>query len=513
MENEGKNIIDQKESQAQGVHSDVSDGNAAPSMRVSKKRRPLIKSIPMSTTINYCLFALIVLILFYLVSFAGLYIVYGSLMENDAKRIERSASAGFPKRVDDNSLVLIYKRRLVEIARSNKPVAIAVFETDSSGHDVCLLVDDMGNGISDNSDLFDYVMDELDFTDVFERGKVRKASTPFGTYLCKGSKQVTENGTVYLLIMKPYDIWSNQVIKIVYVLIVCTIIVLALACVFAFFASRHETKHLKDFSQKAKRLAEGDYNVEFSGYGYNEYENLACALNAATQNIQKAENLQRDIVANVSHDIRTPLTMIRAYAEMLRDMPLNESKREKTANVIITEADRLNSLVSDVLDYSRMQAGVTEYKFEPCDLSETALSVIDRFEPVCERDGIKLVREIDDNATVTCDRAKIEQVFYNLLGNAVNYCGDDQTVILRVKNQDTCVRVEVTDHGSGIEQENLDLVWDRYYRSPHATRRVVGTGLGLSICKSVLTAHDATFGVVSEIGKGSTFWFELTIQN
>lgn len=497
--------------QEQGAQPSTLDesGRVAPVLYKQKKRLPLIKSISARTTVNYCFFALIILILFYVVFFAGLYIVYGSLMKYETSRIERSAETGFPTRLDDHSFDAVYRRRLVEIARSNKPVAIAVFETVGDGYDVCIIVDDMGNGLSENSELFDSVMAKLDFAAVFNRKEICLTDTPFGTYMCNGSTQTTESGTAYLLVMKPYDMWNNQTIKMVYVLLVCTFIVLVLACVFAFFASRHTTKYLKDFSQRAKRLADGDYNVKFSGSGYNEYETLAAALNTATQNIQKTENLQRDIVANVSHDIRTPLTMIRAYAEMLRDMPMDEKKRAKTANVIITEADRLTSLVGDVLDYSRMQAGVTEYKFEGYNLSCVATSVLDRFEPVCERDGIKLLHEIDGNASVTCDRQKIEQVLYNLLGNAINYCGDDKTVILRVKKQEQCVRVEVEDHGSGIEQNDLDSVWDRYYRSPHATRRVVGTGLGLSICKSVLTAHNAQFGVTSEIGNGSVFWFEL----
>ena len=511
MENESENKIDEQEAQSGTLDN---SGEVAPVLIAPKKRLPLLKSISARTTVNYCLFAVVILLVFYAVFFGGLYIVYGSLMRFETERIERSAETGFPSSLDGSTFDVYYRRRLVEVARANKPVAIAVFETGDEGYGVRLIVDDMGNGLSDNSELFDSVMTKLSFSDVFERNKVSVVGTPFGNYICKGSMHNTEQGAaVYLLIMKPYDLWNNQSIKMVYVLLVCTLIVLALAFVFAFFASRHTTKYLKDFSQKAKRVADGDYNVKFSGSGYSEYENLATALNAATQNMQKAENLQRDIVANVSHDIRTPLTMIRAYAEMLRDMPLDEAKREKTANVIITETDRLTSLVSDILDISRMQAGVTEYRYESFDLSEIALSVLSRFEPGCERDGIKLLHEVDDGATVSCDRIKIEQVFYNLLGNAINYCGEDKTVILRVKKREQSVRVEVEDHGAGIEQKDLDSVWDRYYRSPHATRTAVGTGLGLSICKNILTAHNAEFGVSSQIGKGSVFWFELRVQS
>lgn len=476
-----------------------------------KTRLPLIKSVTRRTTVNYVLFSVILLVLLWAGFFFGLYSFYGTMLEGETADIERSASAAFPRRVDDNSMDMLYKFRLTELARNNKPVAIAVFKTDENGNNnLCILVDDMGNGISENNDLFDSVMSGLNIKAVLDRGEVCKVNTPYGTYMCKGSKHATEGGgTAYLLVMKPYGVWNKQTVKIVNVLIGCTIVALVFSCVYAFFASRHETKHLTDFSQKAKRLADGDYNVVFSGHGYNEYENLACALNAATQNIQKVETLQRDIIANISHDIRTPLTMIRAYAEMLRDMPMDETKREKTAGVIITEADRLTALVADVLDYSRLQSGVTEFKIEECDLSQVAAAVLERFDIMRERDGIKLLNDIDADVAVKCDKQRIEQVLYNLLNNAINYCGDDKTVILRVKKSDGKARVEVTDHGRGIEKDELDSVWDRYYRSARSTRTVVGSGLGLSICKSILTGHNAEFGVTSEIGKGSTFWFEL----
>ena len=313
----------------------------------------------------------------------------------------------------------------------------------------------------------------------------------------------------YLLTLKPYDLWNDQTIWLVYTLVICTVIVFVLSVVFAILASRYQTKRLTALSDQAKLLANGDFSIKFSGGGYTEYDNLAGALNAATENMQKAENLQRDIIANVSHDIRTPLTMIRAYAEMLRDMPVDEKKRQKTAGVIITEADRLTSLVTDVLDYSRLQSGVTEFKFAPCDVSDLASTVVGQYDIVREHDGINLTYDIDGGLRVNCDKQKIERVLYNLLNNAINYCGEDKAVILRVKKQGGVVRFEVSDHGKGIAPDEIEAVWDRYYRTAHAKRQAVGSGLGLSICKSILTAHDAKFGINSELGKGSTFWFEL----
>ncbi len=479
-----------------------------------RKRKPLISSIASRTTLNYFLFAVAILGLLWGVFFFGFYFFYGNMIEREADEVGHSASAAFPKRFDDNGMNIIYKARLSEIARHNRPVAIAVFiGDDKTGYSVNIMVDDMGNSLDVNSMLFDSVVDRIDFGCVFESDEFCKVSTEYGTFLCCGSIHMPETSTgvqkTYLLIIKPYDMFNSQTMKLIYVLIFCTVVVLILACICAHIAARHQTKQLMDFSQNAKRIAAGDYDVVFSGYGYDEYENLAGALNSATENMQKSERLQRDIIANVSHDIRTPLTMINAYAEMLRDMPVDEKKRAKTADVIISEADRLTALVEDVLNYSRLQSGVNEYKYEQLDLSDLALATLDRFDIMRERDGIKLLNDIDGGLSVEGDRQKLEQVLYNLLINAINYCGDDKTVILRVKDVNGKVRVEVTDHGRGIEESELEAVWDRYYRSSHTKRNVVGSGLGLSICKSVLQAHEAEFGIISEIGKGSTFWFEL----
>lgn len=487
--------------------------SAAPEKPV---RKPLISSISQRTTINYILFTLIILALLWAVFFTGIYGFYGPMIENEVENAGRSAAAGFPKSLDGNSIAL-YKVRLSDLARANKPISAATFvRTDDGKNEVLFIVDDKGVVSDSNSQLFDAVTERMDFDSVFDGNGLEKIGTRFGVYVCYGRKFVTEkNGekiTAYLLVGAPFELFNSQTNKLIYTLIICTGVVLVFASLFSYFASRYQTKRLKDFSQKAKRVASGDYNVEFSGSGYDEYEDLAAALNAATDNMQKAENMQRDIVANISHDIRTPLTMIRAYAEMLRDMPVDEQKRKKTANVIITEADRLTALTSDVLDFSRLQSGVTEFRFDDCDITELASSVTEQFDIVRDRDGIKLEFDAQTTGlTVNCDRQKISQVMYNLITNAINYCGDDKTVIVKVLRHADSARVEVTDHGKGIEQSELDSVWGRYYRSPHSKRRTAGSGLGLSICKTILLSHKAEYGVISTVGEGSTFWFELPI--
>lgn len=471
------------------------------------------KSVKRRMGLNYLLYAIVLLTLLWTTFFIFLYSIYGQMQISDFRDVGREASAIFPFRVDDMSMKY-YVERIKQSARKDG-VSATVFELDGDGNArVLFSVDSMGNS-KNESEAFDIFLSELTMDKIYtESDEPCVADTSIGTFMFYGSEHevLTASGfktTAYLLIVKPYAIFNAQTMKIIYVLIFGTVIVLILAVVFSVFASKFQTRRLVDFSQKAKKLAGGDFNVVFSGGGYEEYDNLAHALNAAKDELKKAEKMQRDIIANVSHDIRTPLTMIKGYAEMLRDMPLGEKKRKSTAEVIISEADRLTALVGDVLSYSKLSAGVTEFKYENANLSHIAKSVLTQFDIFVERDGMIFQTDIDKNATAYCDKARIEQVLYNLLGNAVSYCGDDKTVILRVKSIDGAVRVEVCDHGKGIAADELEAVWDRYYRAERATRAAVGSGLGLSICKNILIAHGASYGVQSELGKGTTFWFEL----
>lgn len=465
--------------------------------------------------LRYAGFAAIMLVMLWAAFFIGLYLFYDDVSKDDLREVGANVAGSLPKPLQYNTDMHV-KYRLADIARRNS-VAIFVFSRVDGENTVCMTVDSLGDDHTDGSDLFQAVAAELDAKDACDNHKnVHSIATDYGDYICYidyiGNWDTDGVPADYFfIVIKPYDIFNSQTLKILYVFVICTIIVLAASVGFAFFASRSQIKKLREFSQQAKRIADGDRSVKFDGGGYNEYENLASALNAATESMEKAESMQRDLTANVSHDIRTPITMIRASAEMLRDMPLEGEKREKTANVIISEADKLTLLTDDILSMSKLQSGVTEFKFEECDISEIATMTLCRFDILKTRDGVVLDSDIDKKLVVSCDKQRIEQVLYNLIANAVNYRGADNTVALNVKQSENRARIEVSDHGDGIAEEEIPFIWDKYYRSAQSKRTKIGSGLGLSICKSILTAHGAAFGVESELGKGSTFWFELEL--
>ena len=258
-------------------------------------------------------------------------------------------------------------------------------------------------------------------------------------------------------------------------------------------------------------MGKGDYNVKFEADSYSEINNLAATLNTAAYELGMADTRQRDLIANVSHDLKTPLTMIRSYAEMIRDLSGdNPEKRNAHLQVIIDETDRMSQLVSDMASVSAMRTNKVVLEKDFFDLSSVAASILASYQLLQEQEGYNFVFNTPKDCIVYADKNKIEQVISNLTGNAIKYCGEDKVVIVNIKRVGKKWRLEVSDNGPGIKPEELPHVWDRYYKtSTNYVRPTNGTGLGLAIVKEILTLHHCNYGVDSKFGKGSTFWFEL----
>ncbi len=290
-----------------------------------------------------------------------------------------------------------------------------------------------------------------------------------------------------------------------------TLILIILGVIFSFFLSTLIEAPLTRLTKSAKKLGLGNYNVEFDGRGYAETEVLADALNYAANEISKTDSFRKDLIANTSHDLRTPLTMVKAYAEMIRDLSGdNPKKREEHIGIIIEESDRLANLVNDILDLSKLENGNIELNRSEFDLSEMIDDIMYPYKLFSEQKGYEFVVSAEIPFIVNADYIKLQQVLNNFINNALNYTGEDKTVYIReiLKDKHT-ILVEITDTGNGIEEELLPLIFDRYYRTEKSKREKIGTGLGLSICKQILQNHDYNYGVRSEIGVGSTFWFEM----
>ena len=325
-------------------------------------------------------------------------------------------------------------------------------------------------------------------------------------------KQVSEQKTYLILLdtsMQPLDS-TVQILKTQHGWV--TLLILMGAGFMVFLLYRHISKPLIRMTESAKLLAKGKYDVDFSGSGYRETRELADTLNYASRELSRLDSLQKELIANISHDLRTPLTMIRGYGEMMRDIPGENTPENMQA--IIDETSRLSELVNDLLDLSRLQAGTAAPDPTLFNLTNAVREVLLRYDQLVKHNGYRVSFDYDKEVTVCADRGMLLQVLYNLINNAINYTGEDRTVKVTQTTLGASVRITVTDTGKGIAPEEMPLIWDRYYKVDKVHRRAtVGTGLGLSIVKTILEQHNATYGVNSTVGEGSSFWFELPIAD
>lgn len=298
-------------------------------------------------------------------------------------------------------------------------------------------------------------------------------------------------------------------------LIYVSIIVLLLSFIIAYFISRHISEPIVEINKTAKGLAKGKFDISFhTEEDILELNELTSTLNYAKDELEKTDELRQDLMANVSHDLKTPLTMIKAYAEMSRDLHTKDKKKQKEdMDIIISEVDRLTILVNDILELSKMQSNINKLKKEEFDLIDLTKEIIHRYKILEETENYKFEFNYNkEKIIINADKKKIEQVIYNLINNAINYTGEDNKIIINILAEENDILIEIKDTGKGIKEEDLPYIWDKYYKNKKKHKRnLVGTGLGLSIVKNVLQLHEYDFGVKSEQNKGSCFYFKIPI--
>ena len=286
-----------------------------------------------------------------------------------------------------------------------------------------------------------------------------------------------------------------------------------IAIIMSIFLSNKITEPITRITKKAKKMGTGDTDVSFEVSGIKEIDELSETLTQAQEEMVKTDELRRDLMANVSHDLKTPLTMIKAYAEMIRDISYKDSeKMNEHLGIIVDETDRLTVLVNDILDLSRMQSNADTLSIEKFDLAEDIKTIVNRYQIIKETEKYIINVEMPDSIMIKADKKKLNQVIYNLINNAINYTGDDKTVTVRVTKHKKYYLVEIIDTGKGIKESEIPYIWNKYYKNDkNHQRNVVSTGLGLSIVKEILELHGYEYGVKSVLKKGSIFYFKIKI--
>lgn len=319
--------------------------------------------------------------------------------------------------------------------------------------------------------------------------------------------QDKEGNNYFILLNSTITPISATVATLQMQLLVISFILILVALIISFMIARRLSRPISKLNSAAKEMAKGNLDGNFPAEGYKEISELADTLNYASSELARTDTLQKDIIANISHDIRTPLTMIGGYAEVMRDFP--DDDHAESIDVIIRETNRLRDLVNDILDSSRIKAGVSTIDPQLFNFSAALSEFIDTYNHLIEPQGYRVQLIMEEDIWLNADRQRLLQAVSNMLNNALTHIGSDKLIIVRQLVRGKTMRLEIEDHGCGIAKEDLPHLWERYYRTDAPAKGNHGSGIGLSIVKGIMDMHGAKYGVNSEVGVGSTFWFEI----
>lgn len=324
------------------------------------------------------------------------------------------------------------------------------------------------------------------------------------------SKMIKHNGQYSMILVSTMItplVATISTIKSQYIFI--AIIVIIMAILLALLLSRLLIKPIKHINDESKKLSKGEYGENKIKLISKEFDELNNTLINSNDDILKADLAKKELLANVSHDLRTPLTMIVGYGEMIRD--IKEENNEKNINVIIDEAKRLSTLVDDLIDISKLETNNIELHKQKISLNELLTIVYHQYEKYCEAQKVQFDLKLNEDTEIEVDKNRICQVLYNFINNSLYHNSKkSQHIVLGSEIVNEKHRVYVYDNGDGIEQSDINNIWDRYYKvDKEHKRQHIGSGIGLSIAKQLLIAHELNYGVESIKDEYSKFYFDI----
>lgn len=304
----------------------------------------------------------------------------------------------------------------------------------------------------------------------------------------------------------------NQLQTVVQWFGLASLISITVSGLFSYYLSKRITAPLREMHRVAHQIARGQFDQRVNIKTHDELGELGDTFNEMAQALAGLEQMRKEFVANVSHDLRSPLTSLHGFVRaFLDDTVPNERKRHYYA-IIQDQTERMMKLVNDLLDLARIEAGQLEIRPVAFNLSELVRQVVARLEPelVKKQVNVELTAEETQDIHVVADPDRIDQVLVNLMQNAVQFSSPDSSVEVILKQEEQAV-VSIRDEGSGIRQEDIEAIWERFYKADRARTTKAGTGLGLSIVKHLLDLHQSSIHVNSEVGHGSIFTFTLPL--
>ncbi len=285
------------------------------------------------------------------------------------------------------------------------------------------------------------------------------------------------------------------------------LVAFVLAVIFAAWMGSWILSPLQTIEEASRNISNGEYQ-QIPLQGPDEVQALAGAYNEMIHQVQASQQSQRDFVANVSHELKTPLTSIQGFSQAMLDGTVDSGPAlTKSAGIIKTEADRMYRLVVDLLDLARFDAGTVVLDRKVLDLRKILTHVVNQLIPQAVEARVKLSLEVDPLPTCVGDEDRLAQVFTNLVDNAIKHTPENGFVMLTARSEAGLARIEIIDSGKGIPEEHINRIFERFYKVDGSRKKEAkpGTGLGLAIAQQIVQAHDGTITVRSIAGEGSVF--------
>ncbi len=305
----------------------------------------------------------------------------------------------------------------------------------------------------------------------------------------------------------------NEVTRSLYLSGLFTIL---LAFIFSYLAVKWMIQPMKRMVLATKRLGEGHLSFRIKESSHDEWSILADSFNHMAERLEKTEELRKELISNLSHELSTPLTNIIGYLEAWSDkLILDQDQKEDVIQLLVKESTRLKKMVDDLRELSLVEADNFYLNKKPIQIQEFVQTLISSIKISLEKKHIKLKHHIDpDLEVIICDPVRLHQVLLNILQNAIQFSDSDTTITMDFqKKANDHLEIKITDQGIGISEHDLPHIFERFYRAePSRSRFTGGTGIGLAISKQLILAHKGSIHAISKPGKGSSMVISLPLQ-
>lgn len=292
--------------------------------------------------------------------------------------------------------------------------------------------------------------------------------------------------------------------------LIVLLLILLIAAIVSTILARSLTRPLEKLTERARQMGEGDYQAVFPDSGCAEVKQLSDTLQMASSEFMVTEQLRRDFIANISHDMKTPLTVIKAYAEMIREISgENPEKRGEHLNMIIAESDKLTAFVQDSMDLAKLQSKAITTDIVQLELGTFLRDILETYRMRMDLANYQFEADIGEELWVNADTKLLYRAVLNLLNNAVKFSEARPYIQVNGLRRDGWIRVEVIDQGGGISADAQDYIWTRFYQAEPYSENKTGMGMGLNIFREIMELLNCHYGVRSQEGEGSCFWFEM----